>query len=65
MAWRILSAVAHDDCSRARPNAFVGRSGENYNLSMHSDSSWLDAAGRLLIAICFVGGLLLLLENLR
>src|SRR6267143_1970910 len=45
MAWRILSAVAHDDCSRARPNAFVGRSGENYNLPMHSDSSSLDAGG--------------------
>src|SRR6266702_3215593 len=42
MAWRILSAVACDDCGRARPNAFVGRSGENYNLPMHSDSSWPD-----------------------
>jgi len=57
MAWRILSAVAHDDCSRARPNGFVGRSGENYNLPVHRDSSWLDTA--------ILGGLLLLLENVR
>jgi len=59
MAWRILSAVAHDDCSRARPNAFVGRSGENYSLPMHSDSSCL------LGNTAILGGLLLLLENVR
>jgi len=32
----------------------VGKSGENYNLPMYSDCSWLDVSGRLLIVTCFL-----------